>query len=62
MRFTTFLVVLIVSLLALSTTTHAQICPSFGCGDGDCVLTTNPLFPYACKCKDGTYKFEPCKC
>ena len=36
-----------------------QSCDNY-CGSGQCVLTTHPQFKYACKCKDGSYKFEPC--
>ena len=42
----------------------AQVCPSDNiCGlDGECVVTTHPLveYKYACKCTDGSYKFERC--
>jgi len=41
---------------------QSQICPPNACGDGECVLTTHPTFQYACKCRDGSYKFEPCSC
>lgn len=41
---------------------QTQICPPNSCGDGECVLTTHPTFQYACKCRDGSYKFEPCSC
>ncbi len=37
-----------------------QLC-GFYCGDGDCVETTHPTHKYACRCRDGTYKFEICK-
>lgn len=39
-----------------------KICPENACGDGECVLTTHPTYQYACKCKDNSYKFEPCTC
>ena len=40
-----------------------RVCPSNDiCGTGECVVTTHPLdeYQFACKCKDGSYKFEPC--
>ncbi|CAF0703504.1 unnamed protein product [Brachionus calyciflorus] len=40
--------------------TITKICPENACGDGECVLTTHPTHQYACKCKDNSYKFEPC--
>ena len=40
-----------------------RVCPSNDiCGTGECVVTSHPLdeYQFACKCKDGSYKFEPC--
>ena len=44
------------------TEVRKQICPENACGEGECVLTAHPKYQYACKCKDGSYKFEPCTC
>lgn len=35
-------------------------CQPDSCGDGECQVTTHPLYPIVCKCKDGSFKFEPC--
>lgn len=40
-----------------------RVCPAVNiCGDGECQVTTHPLIEYAfiCKCKDGSYQFQPC--
>jgi len=37
-----------------------QQCEPNSCGDGECQLTTHPTYPFVCKCRDGTFKFEPC--
>jgi hypothetical protein len=37
-----------------------RICQPGVCGDGECQLTTHISYKFVCKCRDGSYKFEPC--
>ncbi len=59
---TVFLFIALIVLIFPFDGVDAQTtCPTNICGTGQCFLTTNPSFPYACKCQDGSYQFTPCQ-